>query len=416
MTVEKSWNMDSTSLSISSQEGVERGLSLHRDTSSALISSSSSSSSSSNEDEYRNKTLESVKNEEMIRSNLKLGYRSVGIGLFGVGMRWVGMPLEKIALYMNSSQVTGANPFAQSIKLTFQEGMLAPYKVVKAPSIVAWFFQYSIMGAAFQVVDQSLSSALNVRPMYYGSEIMEPPSSKEDDDDYSSTWKVLLKMGLAPVLAGSLESAVANRAEVQRYFGPSKFSQIELSSSSSGFVRKMVGPAFLSNACRNTIMCGTTFVLTPIAFKYYVPQEYKSASSLFWFGLGTNIFIGNVFAITQQALWGRSLDSLYHNNCGTISYRSVIKAGLQTEGSRAFFTPAKWSSRVLMNAPAQGTLPWFYNDILPIWEDSVVEFFMKSVYNPLFHQSSLQQQSPMDNQQASKNHDYTVGLQTKFSQ
>ena len=387
MTGEKSWKMDSTtSLSTSSHDVLERGCSLHGETSSDL------SSSTSNDDDYRHQTLESVKNDELIRSNLKLGYRSVGIGLFGVGMRWVGMPLEKIALYMNSSQVTGANPFAQSIKLTFQEGMLAPYRVVKAPSIVAWFFQYSIMGAAFQVVDQSLSSALNVRPMYYGSEIMEPPLSNDNhDDNDGSTWKVLLKMGLAPVLAGSLESAVANRAEVQRYFGPSKFSQLELSTS-SGFLRKMVGPAFLSNACRNTIMCGTTFVLTPIAFKYYVPQEYKSTSSLFWFGLGTNIFIGNVFAITQQALWGRSLDSLYHNNCGgTISYRSVIKTGLQTEGSRAFFTPAKWSSRVLMNAPAQGTLPWFYNDILPIWEDSVVEFLMKSVYNPLFHQSTLRQ-------------------------
>ena len=34
----------------------------------------------------------------------------------------------------------------------------------------------------------------------------------------------------------------------------------------------------------------------------------------------------------------------------------------------AFFTPAKWFSRVLMNAPAQGTIPWFYNQVLPIGE------------------------------------------------
>lgn len=29
-------------------------------------------------------------------------YRSVGIGLFGVVMRYANMPMEKIALYMNS--------------------------------------------------------------------------------------------------------------------------------------------------------------------------------------------------------------------------------------------------------------------------------------------------------------------------
>ena len=42
--------------------------------------------------------------------------------------------------------------------------------------------------------------------------------------------------------------------------------------------------------------------------------------------------------------------------------------GLSKEGMAAFFTPAKWFSRVLMNAPAQGTLPWFYNSVLPLGE------------------------------------------------
>ena len=28
--------------------------------------------------------------------------------------------------------------------------------------------------------------------------------------------------------------------------------------------------------------------------------------------------------------------------------------------------------RILMNAPVQGSLPWFYNNILPIGEESVV--------------------------------------------
>jgi len=79
-------------------------------------------------------------------------------------------------------------------------------------------------------------------------------------------------------------------------------------------------------------MSATSFVLTPTLYQRYFPQERKSQASLFWFGLGatlssqqqailailatpactsalgTNIFFGNVIAITQQALWGRALD------------------------------------------------------------------------------------------------------------
>ena len=80
-------------------------------------------------------------------------YRSVGIGLFGVLMRFAGMPLEKIALFMNSSQVSGKGQFRQAIRLTFREGALAPYKVVGGASLTAWFLQYSVMGFAFQLVD-----------------------------------------------------------------------------------------------------------------------------------------------------------------------------------------------------------------------------------------------------------------------
>lgn len=65
-----------------------------------------------------------------LEESILVAYRSIGIGSFGVVMRYVGMPLEKIALYMNSSQVTGKNQFAQSIQLTFQGGALAPYRVV----------------------------------------------------------------------------------------------------------------------------------------------------------------------------------------------------------------------------------------------------------------------------------------------
>ena len=53
---------------------------------------------------------------------------------------------------------------------------------------------------------------------------------------------------------------------------------------------------------------------------------------------------------------------------GRISYRAVLREGLAREGRAAFFTLPKWSSRVLMNAPAQGTLPWFYNEVLPLAE------------------------------------------------
>ena len=75
-------------------------------------------------------------------------------------------------------------------------------------------------------------------------------------------------------------------------------------------------------------------------------------------------------AITQQALWGRSLDYLREH--GTINYTATIRQGLAKEGMSAFFTVPKWFSRVLMNAPAQGTLPWFYNEVLPLGETAVL--------------------------------------------
>lgn len=78
-----------------------------------------------------------------LQNSILVAYRSAGLGTFGALMRLIGMPLEKIALFMNSSQVTGKNQFAQSIKLTFKGGPLAPYRVVGPASMVAWFMQYS---------------------------------------------------------------------------------------------------------------------------------------------------------------------------------------------------------------------------------------------------------------------------------
>lgn len=292
-------------------------------------------------------------------------------------MRFAGMPLEKIALFMNSSQVTGKNQFAQSIKLTFQEGALAPFRVVGPASVVAWFMQYSVMGLAFQFFDHALSKSFGVAPIWYGKELMEPPPDNnalndgQEEKDASYRAKSMARGLLAPILAGSVESLVANRAEVQRYYCPSKLASIEAKLGWNP-VARMFAPAFASNAMRNVIMCNTSFIITPITYKLYYPQEKKSQGSLFWYGMGMN-FAGNAVAITQQALWGRALDYAAENGGRNIKYSEVIKSSLQKEGLAAFFTVPKWFSRILMNAPVQGSLPWFYNNILPLGEGTVME-------------------------------------------
>jgi hypothetical protein len=313
-------------------------------------------------------------------------YRSVGIGCFGVVMRFSGMPLEKIALFMNSSQVSGPNPLTQSLRLTFADGALAPFRVVGPASLVAWFLQYSVMGFAFQFFDHSLSNMLNVKPVYYGHELMTPPNPGDEKATASEWFKSSFARILSPALAATLESKVSNRAEVQRYYGPDRMAKVE-SQLGWGAMRRAAGPAFLPNFTRNFIMCQTTFLLTPITYKLYFPQEEKSKTTLFWYGLSMNIFVGNIFAITQQALWGRTLDYAAQN--GRIVYTNIIREGLQKDGLSAFFTGPKWFSRVLMNAPAQGVLPWFYNEILPLGERTVLKTVKHIVYEPLlkeYHQ------------------------------
>ena len=282
-------------------------------------------------------------------------YRSTGLGIFGAAARWVGMPLEKVALVMNSSQVSGSGQLQQAFRITFAEGLLAPYKVVGRASLVAWFMQYSVMGFVFQVCDSVLSKAMGVPRVLYGEELM---LSSEERDKRQHTAAICepgmshsppaseaaltaAKATLAPLLAGTIESAVANRAEVQRYFGITQFAKIE-ARLNWDVVRRMCGPAFLANASRNFIMSSTSFVITPLLFAHYYPQEHKSQQSLFWFGLGVNIFVGNQIAITQQALWGRALDYAAHQGGRPINYPAVITQGLKAEGIRAFYTPAKW--------------------------------------------------------------------------
>jgi len=316
---------------------------------------------------------------DSVHSATMITYRSVGLGLYGAAIRFVGMPLEKIALYMNSAQVSGENQFKQAITLTFQDShggrsFLTPYKVVGPASGIAWFLQYSVMGMVFQVCDKALSESLGIPVIPYGAQLMEDPR-KDVTEPVSAitTLKTCSKIMLAPAFAGIVESAVANRAEVQRYFGINKFKHIE-SALKWNPLKQLCGPAFIANSSRNFIMSSTSFVITPVLYRKYYPQEQKSQATLFWFGLGVNVFIGNVIAITQQALWGRALDyaSSGKTVARNINYRSVIQEGYAKEGRSAFFTVPKWASRVMMNAPVQGTLPWFYNEILPLGEESVL--------------------------------------------
>lgn len=339
-------------------------------------------------DDYRDDDRDDYRDDNVIMSSeleasILVAYRSIGLGTFGAGMRYAGMPLEKIALFMNSSQVSGSNQFRQSVSLTFRDGPLAPYRVVGPASLVAWFMAYSVMGMSFQFFDRALSGGLGVAPVWYGKDVMDPPpppppppspGGGDDRDvvDASYRAKTVAKTLLAPIMAACLESVVANRAEVQRYFGPSGLAKLESSLGWNPVSRYLFAPAYGANVMRNVIMCNTSFILTPITYKLYFPQESKSQSSLFCYGMGMNMGM-NAVAITQQALWGRCLDYAAQDGGRNVNYAEVIRSSLRKEGISAFFTVPKWFSRILMNAPVQGSLPWFYNNVLPLGEESVFQ-------------------------------------------
>ena len=57
----------------------------------------------------------------------------------------------------------------------------------------------------------------------------------------------------------------------------------------------------------------------------------------------------------------------------------MVRGGLQHEGLSAFFTAPKWFARVLMNAPIQGTVPWFYNEVLPLGEATALRYIARVV-------------------------------------
>ena len=305
-------------------------------------------------------------------------YRSVGCGLWGVALRCIGMPLEKVALYANSARVAGKDQLTQAVRLTFENGRLAPYRVIGPASLVAWFLQYSSMSFVFQLADSVLSLGCGVPRVVYGDEVHQTPSSSTEPSSAAShaapqpaaTARAMLKLSkdiAAASVAGLVESAVSNRAEVQRHHGISTFAAIERRLGWRG-LQRACGPAFAANVSRNTVMAYSAFVATPQLYATWVPQEHKSSGSFFAFGLAVNMFLGNAVAVTQQALWGRAVDACARPGGGVVSYRAIVSDALRTEGAAAFITPAKWTSRVLMNAPAEGTLAWFYNRVLPAGE------------------------------------------------
>ncbi|KAH8055462.1 hypothetical protein JL721_10190 [Aureococcus anophagefferens] len=58
-------------------------------------------------------------------------------------------------MIMNSAQVSGSGQLAQASKIVFADGPLTPFRTVGRASIVAWFFQYSVMGFIFQACDRA---------------------------------------------------------------------------------------------------------------------------------------------------------------------------------------------------------------------------------------------------------------------
>lgn len=292
-----------------------------------------------------------------------MAYRSGGLGVYAVVVRYLTMPLEKIAMIMNSSQVQGRNQLAQAARICFADGALTPYRTVGRASVVAWFFQYSVMGFVFQACDRTFSRLMGTSMVPYGDELYDPPAERDDAPTERAAapaapsveeMKFAAKALIAPAIAGSIESGVCNRAEAQRFWGMSKLESVEQRLKWSSPARAC-GPGFVPNATRNFVMSSTSFVVTPLLYKNYFPQEKKDTRSLFWFGLGVNIFFGNVIAITQQSLWGRALDYCAVGGGRPISYPAVISESLAKEGVAAFFTVPKWFARVMMNAPIQVT-------------------------------------------------------------
>ena len=203
----------------------------------------------------------------------QMTYRSTGLGVYAVAVRFCTMPLEKLAMIMNSAQVSGQGQLRQAAAIVFRDGLATPFRTVGPASVTAWFFQYSVMGFIFQLCDRALSGALKVEPVAYGEQLMAPPPARPAAASVavSDHAKAAFKAVLAPALAGAIESGVANRAECQRFYGLQRFAHIE-QTLNWGAAARQCGPGFVANASRNFVMSATSFVLTPTLYRDYVPQ------------------------------------------------------------------------------------------------------------------------------------------------
>ena len=75
------------------------------------------------------------------------------------------------------------------------------------------------MGLVFQGVDLSLSTAFGVDRVQYGAQLMAPVDRSAPPPSPNDMVRQAVKTTAAPVISGTIESCIANRAEVQRYFG-----------------------------------------------------------------------------------------------------------------------------------------------------------------------------------------------------
>ena len=240
-------------------------------------------------------------------------YRSTMLGFWGIAVRFAAMPLERLALIANSSKVKGQSAgaqFKQAAKLVVKDGWLASYRVVSTRSCIAWFLQYSVLGAAFEVSDRILSKATGLQPFVYGDALF----NKDEEEDMVASSprpstehvdplhlaKTCTKAVFAPILASYVETMVSNKAEVERFYGKHEFKRLVTDTRAQrGILSNIAGPAFHANVGRNAFMSFATFIGAPVMFDAVFTGDAKTPENLAWFGLLSNLVI-NVFGSACQ--------------------------------------------------------------------------------------------------------------------
>ena len=89
-------------------------------------------------------------------------------------------------------------------------------------------------------------------------------------------------------------------------------------------------------------------------------------------GSNSQFFIGTS-ETNNKAPRGISLDKEVRAS----SLRGAFWPAAHASNHLAARPPRRWFSRVLMNAPAQGILPWYYNQVLPQGENAVLSLVKK---------------------------------------